>query len=107
MSIWCSVGGISRLGSSRLCCGKGRLSVEKPGENCVAGNEVVDAFGLVFRKARMELNEFRGSELEEDDRDSRSSSGVVTIMVTGASGEFLKIVEVLSFRRFSVRGFWT
>ena len=107
MSIWCSVGGIRRLGSSRLCCGNGKLSVEKPGENCVAGSEVVDAFGLVFRKARMELNEFRGSELEEDDRDSRSSSGVVTIMVTGARGEFLKIVEVLSFRRFSVRCFWT
>ena len=106
MSIWCSVGGIRRLGSSRVFWGNGRLSVEKRRENCVAGNEV-DASGLVLRKARMELNEFRGSELEEEDRDSMSSSGVVTIMVTGASGEFLKIVEVLSFRRFSVRGFWT
>ena len=87
MSIWCSVGGMRRFGSRRLGCGKGRLSVEKHRERRVVGNEVVDALGLPVREARMELNEFQGSGSGDGERIS-SSSGVVTIMVTGARGEF-------------------
>ncbi len=81
-------------------CGNGRLSVEKRREKRVAGSEVVDAFLL----ARIELNEFRGSGVGLGGGDRTSSSGVVTIIVTGARGECLKIVEDVSFRRFKERG---
>jgi len=100
--IWYSAGGIRWFGSRREGCGKGRLSVEKRREKRVAGNEVVDALGLPAREARIELNEFRGSR--GGDGGGSFSSGVVTIMVIGARGEFWKIVDVLSFRRFSERG---
>ena len=85
MSIWYSAGGMRRFGSRRLGCDKGRLSVEKRRERRDVGNEVVDALGLPVREARMELNEFQGSG---DGGWISFSSGVVTIMVTGARGEF-------------------
>jgi hypothetical protein len=81
--------------------------VEKRREKRVAGRDVVDALGFPVREARMELNEFRGSGIGEGVGGgdcTSSSSGVVTIIVTGASGEFWKIVDVLSFRRFKERG---
>jgi hypothetical protein len=65
---------------------------------------VVDTFAV--REARIELKEFRGSGGGDGGSDSTSSSGVVTIMVIGASGEFWKMVDVLSFRRFNERGCW-
>jgi hypothetical protein len=85
VSIWYSAGGMRRFGSRRLGCDKGRLSVEKRRERRDVGNEVVDALGLPVREARMELNEFQGSG---DGEWISFSSGVVTIMVTGARGEF-------------------
>lgn len=87
MSIWYSAGGMRRFGSRRLGCDKVRLSVEKGRERRVVGNEVVDELGLPVREARMELNEFQGSGSGDGELIS-SSSGVVTIMVTGARGEF-------------------
>jgi hypothetical protein len=75
--------------------------VEKRREKRAAGSDMVDEFRLV----RMKLNEFRGSGAGVGGGEEiSSSSGVVTIIVTGASGEFWKIVEELSFRRFKERG---
>lgn len=98
---------MSLFGSRRLDCGSGRLSVEKRREKRVAGSDVVDALGFPVREARMELNEFRGSGEGVGGGDwNSSSSGVVRIIVTGASGEFWKMVDVLPFRRFKERGSW-
>lgn len=90
VSIWFSVGGRrSEEDGIRYC--------EREASSwTVAGREMVDAEGLV-RAARIALKEPRG-------RDSRtggvvvgdggpSSSGVVTMMVTGAEGEFWKMVD--------------
>lgn len=71
--------------------------MEKRREKRVAGSEIVDE----FRWARIELNEFRGSGAGVGGEGTSSSSGVVTIIVIGASGEFWKIVEEFSFRRFN------
>ena len=72
--------------------------MEKRREKRVAGSDMVDE----FRLARIKLNEFRGSGAGVGGGEGiSSSSGVVTIMVTGASGEFWKIVEEFLFRRFN------
>ena len=76
--------------------------MENRGEKRVAGNEVVEALGLPAREARIDLNEFRGSGGGVG--GGSFSSGVVTIIVIGARGDFWKIVDVLSFRRFKERG---
>lgn len=63
-----------------------------------------------FRRARVELNELRGWDVVGEDGGVRSdsSSGVVTIMVMGASGSLINIVSTLDiFFRRSVRAAWT